>query len=77
MWLLLNALLRRPVVTAAAAAAESGVHRQKIYDALGKLTDAGILVRKNEHRSGPVWRSDEILGAIDAFTERAGRRSWS
>lgn len=77
VWLLLNALLRRPVVTAAAAAAESGVHRQKIYDALGKLTDAGILVRKNEHRSGPVWRSDEILGAIDAFTERAGRRSWS
>lgn len=77
VWPLLDALLRRPVVTAAAAAEESGVHRQNIYDALGKLTDAGILIRKNEHQSGPVWRSDEILGAIDAFAERAGRRTWS
>lgn len=40
-----------------------------------RATEAGILKRKDEHRLGPFWRSDEVLHAIDAFAERAGRRS--
>lgn len=36
--------------------------------------DAGIATSRGEHRRGPFWRSDEVLGAIDAFAERAGRR---
>lgn len=35
---------------------------------------AGILVAMSEHRVGPFWRSEEVLAAIDAFAERAGRR---
>ncbi|UFU05633.1 hypothetical protein [Ruania halotolerans] len=29
---------------------------------------------RREHRLGPFWRADEVLTAVDAFAERAGRR---
>jgi hypothetical protein len=38
------------------------------------LLDAGIVKSKAEHDIGPFWRSDQILGAIDGFARRAGRR---
>ncbi|AZZ50081.1 Fic family protein [Rathayibacter rathayi] len=33
----------------------------------------GILLSKQEHRLGPLWRSDEIRAAVDRCAERAGR----
>lgn len=45
-----------------------------MYPPLRALTDAGIVKSKAEHKLGPFWRSDEVLAAIDAFAERAGRR---
>lgn len=73
-WRLLDVLLRRPVITSAAAAAELGVQQPNIYPPLTALVDAGILKSKAEHRLGPFWRSDEVLDAIDRFAQRAGRR---
>lgn len=73
-WRLLDVLLRRPVLTSAAAAAELGVRQPNVYPPLTALVDAGILKSKAEHRLGPFWRSDEVLAAIDHFAERAGRR---
>ncbi|WES65266.1 Fic family protein [Microbacter sp. GSS18] len=73
-WKLLDVLLRRPVLTSSAAAAELGVKQPNVYPPLTALVDAGILKSKAEHRLGPFWRSDEVLGAIDRFAERAGRR---
>lgn len=73
-WRLLDVLLRRPVLTSAAAAAELGVRQPNVYPPLTALVDAGILKSKAEHRLGPFWRSDEVLAAIDRFAERAGRR---
>ncbi|MGI6877216.1 Fic family protein [Microbacterium sp. gxy059] len=73
-WLLLDVLTRRPVLDAATAAAELGVQRPNVYPPLRSLVDAGILLSKSEHRLGPFWRSDEVLGAIDRFAARAGRR---
>ncbi|MGP9582726.1 Fic family protein [Brachybacterium sp. AOP35-5H-19] len=74
-WRLLDVLMRRPVLTSAAAAAELGVKQPNVYPPLKALEDAGILASKNEYQLGPFWRSDEILAAIDRFAERAGRRS--
>lgn len=73
-WRLLDVLLRRPVLSSAAAAAELGVRQPNVYPPLTALVDAGILKSKAEHRLGPFWRSDEVLAAIDHFAERAGRR---
>ncbi|WP_344885753.1 Fic family protein [Zhihengliuella alba] len=74
-WRLLDVIVRRPVLTAAVAAEELGVQTPNIYPALRALGEAGILRKKDEYRSGPFWRSDEVLHAVDAFAERAGRRS--
>lgn len=73
-WKLLDILTRRPVLDSATAAAELGVAQPNVYPPLRALVDAGILKSKAEHRLGPFWRSDEVLGAIDDFATRAGRR---
>lgn len=73
-WKLLDVLLRRPVLTSAAAAAELGVQQPNVYPPLTALVDTGILKSKAEHRLGPFWRSDEVLAALDRFARRAGRR---
>ena len=74
-WKLLDVLARRPVLNSAVAAEELGVKRPNIYPPLRALVEAGIVKSKAEHQLGPFWRSDEVLAAIDAFAERAGRRS--
>ena len=74
-WKLLDVLTRRPVLNSATAAAELGVKQPNVYPPLRKLTEAGIVKSKNEHQLGPFWCSDDVLAAIDAFAERAGRRS--
>lgn len=74
-WRLLDVLARRPVLNSAAAAEELGVKQPNVYPPLRALVDAGIAKSKAEHQWGPFWRSDEVLAAIDAFAERAGRRS--
>jgi len=76
-WRLLDVLARRPVLTSAAAAVELGVQQPNAYPPLRALVEAGIAKSKNEHQIGPFWRSDEVLAAVDAFAERAGRRSRS
>lgn len=73
-WKLLNLLTTRPVLDSATAAREIGVRQPNLYPPLRALADAGIVKSKAEHGLGPFWRSDEILDAIDRFTERAGRR---
>ncbi|WP_223286126.1 hypothetical protein [Kocuria atrinae] len=54
-----------------------GTWRQaaQCLSALRALVEAGIIKSKAEHGLGPFWRSDEVLAAIDAFAQRAGRRS--
>lgn len=74
-WKLLDVLARRPVLNSAAAASELGVQQPNVYPPLRALVEAGIAKSKAEHQLGPFWRSDEVLAAIDAFAERAGRRS--
>ena len=73
-WRLLDILLEHPVLNSATAAELLGVAQPNIYPPLRTLVDAGIVKSKAEHGLGPFWRSDEILAAVDAFAERAGRR---
>lgn len=73
-WRLLDLAARRPVIDAAMAADFLGSAPQNVYPALAALTDAGILIATKEYRLGTLWRSDEVLAAIDSFAARAGRR---
>lgn len=75
VWRVLDVVARTPVVDANLVATELGVRPQNAYPLLRDLTERGILDAKTEHRYGTLWRSDEILHAIDRFAERAGRRS--
>lgn len=77
VWRVLEIAARTPVVNAGLVAAELGVRPQNVYTLLRDLTEQGVLSAKTEHRYGTIWRSDEILHAIDRFAERAGRRSSS
>jgi Fic family protein len=74
VWRVADLLTRRPVVNAALLAQELGIESTNAHRYLKPLAEAGILI---ETASGPrnrVWRSPEVLAALDAFAERAGRR---
>lgn len=75
VWRVLEVVARTPVVDASLVAAALGIRTQNAYPLLRELTEQGVLSAKAEHRFGTVWRSDEVLKAIDRFAERAGRRS--
>lgn len=76
VWRLFTVLARRPVLTAAVAAAELGIQQPNVYPALNRLMEAGVLQKKSEHgfAGGPLYRADDVLRALDAFAARAGRR---
>lgn len=75
MWKVADLLTRRPVVNAALLARELGIESTNAHRYLNPLTEAGILVASTSGPRNRVWRSPEVLAALDAFAERAGRRS--
>lgn len=74
VWKVADLLTRRPVVNAALLAQELGIESTNAHRYLNPLTDAGILIETTNGPRNRVWRSPEVLAALDAFAERAGRR---
>ncbi len=74
VWKVADLLTRRPVVNAALLAQELGIESTNAHRYLNPLAEAGILVETNSGPRSRVWRSTEVLAALDAFAERAGRR---
>jgi Fic family protein len=74
VWKVADLLTRRPVVNAALLAEELGIKSTNAHRYLNPLTEAGILVETTSGPRNRVWRSPEVLAALDAFAERAGRR---
>jgi Fic family protein len=74
VWKVADFLIRRPVVNAPLLAQELGIESTNAHRYLNPLTDAGILVETTNGPRNRVWRSPEVLAALDAFAERAGRR---
>ncbi len=74
VWKVADLLIRRPVVNAALLAHELGIESTNAHRYLNPLTTAGILVEATSGPRNRVWRSPEVLAALDAFAERAGRR---
>lgn len=74
VWKVADLLTRRPVVNAALLADELGIDSTNAHRYLTPLAEAGVLVETTSRPRHRVWRSPEVLAAIDAFAERAGRR---
>ena len=74
VWKVADLLIRRPVVNAALLAQELGIKSTNAHRYLNPLTTAGVLVEATSGPRNRVWRSPEVLAALDAFAERAGRR---
>lgn len=74
VWRVLDVVARTPVVDAALIARELGIRTQNAYPLLRDLTEKGVLTAKNEYQVGTLWRSEEVLHAVDRFAKRAGRR---
>jgi hypothetical protein len=74
IWSALDVVARQPVLNPKVLAAEMGIEPKNAYPHLRRLAEAGVLVSKTEHVGGQMFRSDEILAALDAFAARSGRR---
>lgn len=74
VWKVADLLTRRPVVNAALLSQELGIESTNAHRYLNPLAEAGILVETTSAPRNRVWRSPEVLAALDAFAERAGRR---
>lgn len=74
VWKVADLLTRRPVVNAVLLAQELGIKSSNAHRYLNPLTEAGILIETSSGPRNRVWRSPEILSALDSFAERAGRR---
>ena len=74
VWRVADLLTRRAVVNAALLAQELGIDSTNAHRYLNPLTQAGILIETTSGRRNQVWRCPEVLAALDAFAERAGRR---
>lgn len=77
VWRVADLLLRHPVVNAALIAAELDIASQNTYRSLRPLVDAGLLIEFTDRKRNQLWRSPEVLEALDRFAARAGRRSRS
>lgn len=74
VWKVADLLTRRPVVNAALLAQELAIDSTNAHRYLTPLANAGILIETTNRTRNRVWRSPEVLAAVDAFAERAGRR---
>ncbi|MEB3070624.1 Fic family protein [[Mycobacterium] vasticus] len=71
---LADLLLKRPVVDAALVETELGIRKAHVYRNLDPLVEAGIILETTTYSRNRIWRVPEVLAALDAFAERAGRR---
>lgn len=74
VWPLMDLVLRQPVVNTAVVQQELGVSHTNAMKAIERLEEAGALARTGGRRRSILWQSSEVLGALDAFAARAGRR---
>jgi Fic family protein len=73
-WRLADLLTRQPVINARLVAAELGVAANNVYRLIEPFEEAGVLTEFTDRQRNRVWRTPEILAALDAFAVRAGRR---
>lgn len=72
---LADLLVRQPVIDSPLVQRELEVAATNANTAIEHLVDKGILVKVSGNYRNRKWAAPEILESLDAFAERAGRRS--
>lgn len=75
VWKVLGLLACQPVVNAASLQDKLGLDYRRAKRAMDELEAAEIVVGVNKFKQGRFWRAPDMLKALDAFAERAGRRA--
>lgn len=68
-------LIKRPVVNAQLVSDQLNIAMSNVYRYVDPLVEAKIIVEFTDQARNRAWRAPEVLGALDAFAERAGRRA--
>jgi Fic family protein len=68
-------LIKRPVLNAKLVSDQLNIAISNVYRYLDPLAEAQIIVEFTDQARNRAWRAPEVLGALDAFAERAGRRA--
>ncbi|HTZ14513.1 MAG TPA: Fic family protein, partial [Mycobacterium sp.] len=74
VWQIADLLLRRPVINTALLTDELGIESKHARRYLEPLSEAGIIIETSSGPRSRVWRSPEVIAALDAFADRARRR---
>ena len=74
-WDVADLVLRSPVLNAQAISSALGIAPSSVYRLIQPLLDAEVLVDSRASRRNRVWRSPEVLRAVDQFAARSTRRS--
>ena len=70
-----DVLIRQPVFNALTLQRELGITTGNARRYVDPLVAAGVIVEFTDRTRNRAWRAPEVLGALDAFAERAGRRT--
>lgn len=73
VWQIADLLLRRPVINTALLTEELGIESKHARRYLVPLSEAGIILETSSGPRSRVWRSPEVIAALDTFAERARR----
>jgi Fic family protein len=73
VWEIADLLLRRPVINTALLNDELGIESKHARRHLEPLSEVGIILETSSGPRSRVWRSPEVIMALDAFAERARR----
>lgn len=66
---------REPALTAEMVAEHTGASLATAYRAVERLEEAGVLSSAGKIHGTRVWVAPDIIAALDAFADRAGRRN--
>ena len=72
-WKVADILLRQPIIDSPMIQRELGVPSSGALDAINRLTEAGVLTKISGKHRDRKYAAPQILAALDAFAERAGR----
>ena len=75
VWPLTRLLGEQPAVTSNLVADRLGVSIPAALNAIGRLEDAGILVKAEGEQRNRAWVAVDVIAALDRFAERGGRRN--
>ena len=74
VWRALPVVMSQPAVTVNYLSERLRVSKPTAQAAIDQMVSAGILAPANNFRRNRVWVVSEVIDALDAFAERAGRR---